>query len=454
MTAPLGEVIGKMGIYIFATTWVTIVLTSVLVCLFVRSTRASPGLYPSRGLQGALLLYRQRVMNLLQRIWTWTIMGQYLRALAGLGFSRLGGSECDLMLNLVPEAATADAKVFWANGCFTNMVDQDAGQMILRQLDMPANFFAGNNCVAEDGHFQTNFLLGVSSPGNGSTFRRQMHSRLRPSVTVAGNPPVRFASADFEAEKRNQILPGYSLFLGRVLLNDIFSIGFLRTANLLVYIALFTVLLRFGGDALLSAFIAIVLTEIALILACVLVKKLLVGSTWGADHSAPFWSWRHFTYFFAQDCFLAWCRIPFAVAAGTVLPNTVLRWLGCEIGQRSIFVSPLQAFDWNAVSIGDDTLVGGILQFHSLVNLTLAVKRTRIDDGAVVNTGATVMGGAVIDAGTTLLPLALVLKEMHLPTGVYWGSPVEPADQLVSWVSSTSNLGRPYKPLGKEGGTL
>jgi hypothetical protein len=27
---------------------------------------------------------------------------------------------------------------------------------------------------------------------------------------------------------------------------------------------------------------------------------------------------------------------------------------------------------------------------------------------------------------TTLLPLSLVLKEMHLPTGTYWGSPTEP----------------------------
>jgi len=431
-TAPLGEIVGHMGIYVFATTWVTIVLISLLVCLFVRSTRASPGLYPSRGLQGALLLYRQRVMNQIQRIWTWTITGQYLRALAGLGFSRLGGSECDVMLNLVPEATTADAKVFWANGCMTNMVDQDAGQLILRQLDMPANFFAGNNCVAEEGHFPTNFLLGVSSPGNGIAFRRQMHSRLGPSITVAGNPPVRFASADFEAEKRNQILPSYSLFLGRVLLNDIFGIGFLRTADLLVYVVLYTGLLRFGGDALLSAFIAIVLTEITLILASVTVKKLLVGGTWGVHHSTPFWSWRHFTYFFAQDCFLAWCRMPFAIAAGTVLPNPVLRWLGCEIGQRSILVSPLQAFDWNAVSIGDDALVAGVFQFHSLENMTLAVKRARIDDGAVVNIGATVMGGAVIDAGTTLLPLGLVLKEMRLPTGVYWGSPVEPAHKLES----------------------
>ena len=39
---------------------------------------------------------------------------------------------------------------------------------------------------------------------------------------------------------------------------------------------------------------------------------------------------------------------------------------------------------------------------------------------------ATVMGGAVIERDTTLLPLSLVLKEMNLPTAAYEGSPVEP----------------------------
>ncbi len=427
-TTPLGEIVGTTALYVFVTSWVAIVLSSVLLCLFVRWTPSVPGLYPSRSLEGALLLYRQRVMNQVQRLWTWTITGQYLRALAGLRFSRLGGSECDVMLNLIPETATADAKAFWAHGCYTNMIDQDAGQLVLRRLEMPANFFAGNNCVAEDGHLPTNFLLGVSSPGNGIRFRRQMQSRLGASITVAGNPPVRFASADFEAERHNQILPSYSLFLGRVLLNDIFSIGFLRTTDLLVYVVLYTVLLRLGGDVLTSAISSLILTEVALVVACIAVKKALVGSTWGVDHATPFWSWRHFTYFFAQDCFFAWCRPTFAFSAGTVLPNPALRLFGCEIGRRSIIASPLQAYDWNAVSIGDDTVIGGVLQYHSLENMTLTVKRARIGDGSAVNAGATVMGGAVIDVGTTVLPLSLVLKEMRLVPGIYWGSPVELAD--------------------------
>ncbi len=424
--APLHEIVWNIGLYAFITTWVAVVLISVLGCLFIRATAASPGLYPARGLRSALLMYRLKRMNQIQRMWTWTITGQYLRALAGLHFTRLGASECDVMLNLVPELASADARVFWSHGCFTNMLDQGAEHLTLRQLDMPANFFASNNCVAEYGHLPANFLLGVSTPGSDIQFRRQMQSRLGEAITVAGNPPVKFASADFEAENETQRLPSLPLFLARVFLNDLLSISILHIAGVLVYVVLYTILLRLGGHPLVNAFSALILSELVLVLSCVVVKKLLVGSRWGIADSAPFWSWRHFTYFFAQDCFFAWCRVPLGIMAGTLVSNTILRWMGCRIGRATIVGAPLQAFDWNAVSFGDDCIIDGALQFHTFENMTLKVKQTEIGSGSVVGFGATVMGGAVIEPMTTILPLSMVLKEMHLPTGTYWGSPSEP----------------------------
>jgi len=427
---PLPEIVWHIGLYAFVTTWVTIVLISLLGCLFLRVTAAAPGLYPSRGLKSALLLYRVKRLNQIQRLWTWTITGQYLRALAGLRFERIGGSECDVMFNLVPEAASADPQVFWSHGCFTNMLDYGAEHLTLRNLDMPANFFASNNCVAESGQFPTNFLLGVSTPGNDIRFRRQMRSRLGEPITVAGNPPVRFASTDFEAENEAQDLPGYPLFLARVLLNDIFSIGMLPIAEVLVYAVIYTILLRLGGLPIVSAITALLLAEITLVVSCAAIKRLLVGSTWGSSDSAPFWSLRHFTYFFAQDCFFAWCRRPLSALAGTLFSNTVLRLMGCRIGRRTLFSTALQAYDWNAVTFGDDCVVTGLLQYHSMEDMMLKVKRTHVRDGSVINFGATVMGGAVIEPGTTIQPLGLVLKEMHLPAATYEGSPAEPVSEF------------------------
>jgi non-ribosomal peptide synthetase-like protein len=425
---PLPEIVWVMGLYAFVTTWAAVVMISVLVCLFLRYTPASPGIYSSRGLRGYLLLYRMKKMNQVQRQWTWTITGQYLRALAGVRFPRLGASECDLMLNLVPELASADSQVFWSNGSFTNMLDHGAEHIKLRQLDMPRNFFSGNNCVVESGQFPSNFLLGVSTLGNDIQFRRQMRSRLGEPITVAGNPPVQFASAKFDEENEAQVLPGFALFLARVFLNDIFSIGLLPMAGMLIYVILFTSLLRLDGHLIFSAFFALILAEAYLVLLCAAVKKLLVGSVWGSAHSTPFWSWRHFSYFFTQDCFFAWCKRPLRMSAGTLFSNIILRRMGCQIGRRTIITSPMQASDWNAVSFGSDCVVNGFLQFHTFENMILKVKRTEIRDGSAINFGATIMSGAVIEPETTILPLSLVLKEMHLPAaGIYEGSPVEPA---------------------------
>jgi len=293
---------------------------------------------------------------------------------------------------------------------------------------MPENFFSGNNCVMEYGQFPSNFLLGVSTLGNDLRFRRQMRSRVGEPTTVAGNPPVKFASADFEAENETQILPSLSLFLARVFLNDIFSIGFLRVPNIIVFVLLYTSLLRLVGHPAVSAFVALFLSEFILVLSCAGIKKVLVGGKWGSASSTPFWSWRHFSYFFAQDCFFAWNRALCRIFAGTVLPNIAIRWMGCKIGKRTLIASPLQTSDWNAVKFGDDCIVNGFLQYHTFENMMLKVKLTDIQDGSAVNFGATVMGGAVIEPETTLAPLSLVLKEMHLPTATYEGSPVEPSD--------------------------
>ena len=432
---PLFEIVWHLTLYAFIATWVTIVVTSLLGCLFVRWTAVSPGLYPTRGLRGALLMYRMKRLNGIQRLWTWTITGQYLRALAGMHFPRFGASECDVMFNVVPEVVTADSQVFFSNGCFTNMLDYGAEHLKLRHLDMPRNFFGGNNCVAEYGNFPSNFLLGVSTPGNDIKFRRQMRSRLGEPITVAGNPPVKFASASFEAESETHRLPNFHLFLTRVFLFDFFSIGMLPITEMIVFPILYICLLRLGGHPIASAVTALILVEVNLVLFSVAIKKSLVGSEWGADHSTPFWSWRHFAYFFAQDCFFVWCRSPLVFCAGTVLANSILRWMGCHIGCGTIVNRPMQCSDWNAVSFGNDCVIDGFVQFHTLENMMLKVKRTHIQDGCTVAFGATVMGGAVIERDTTLLPLSLVLKEMNMITATYEGSPAGPVSVKPSPIS-------------------
>ena len=423
---PPFEIVWRLALYGFITTWVSSVVTSTLGCLFIRCTAAAPGLYPTRGLRAALLMYRMNRMNIIQRRWTWTIIGQYLRALAGVRFPRVGASECDVMVNLVPELASADSRAFWCNHSFTDMLDYGAEHLKLRRLDMPRNLFTGNNSVVECGNLPANLVLGVSTPASDIRFRRQMRSRPGEPITVAGNPPVRFASASFDAENEIRTLPGFPLFLTRVVLNDLLSIGTLRITEGLVFTILYVGLGRSGLNLVVNALVSLLLTELTLILFVAVIKACLVGRKWGTDHSTAFWSWKHLAYFFTQDCFFAWCRRSLAFFAGTVLANRVLRLMGCRIGDGTIVTQPLQCSDWNAVWFGNDCVVDGFLQFHTFEDMILKVRRTRIQDGCAVNFGTTVMSGAVMERGTTLLPLALVLKEMKLLSATYEGSPAEP----------------------------
>jgi len=99
--------------------------------------------------------------------------------------------------------------------------------------------------------------------------------------------------------------------------------------------------------------------------------------------------------------------------------------MGCEIGHRTIVTRPMQCFDWNAVNFGNDCVIDGHPQFHTFETMMLKVKRTQIKDGCAIGVGSTVMGGAVIEPDTTILPLSLVLKEMNLTPATYGGSPAE-----------------------------
>jgi non-ribosomal peptide synthetase-like protein len=428
-TTPLSEIIAELALYAFITGWLTILVTSVLGCLFVRWSAVGTGLIPTHGLRAALLMYRMQLLNRVQGQWTWTLTGQYLRALAGMRFPRLGASECDVMFNLVPELASADSQVFWSNGCFTNMLDYGARHIIVRHIDMPRDFFSGNNCVAEHGQFPSNFLLGASTPASDIQFRRQMRSRLGNPITVAGNPPVKFATASLETATEQERQPGFWLFLIRLFLFDLVGIGILPMTEALIFTIAYVCLLRVeSAHTIAIALIALLGTEVALILWSIALKQWLVGRKWGMDHTAPFWSWRHFAYFFTQDCFFTWCRGSLGFFAGTLFANPLLRGMGCDIGRRSIVTQPMQCADWNAVRIGNDCVMDGILQLHSFENMMLKVKRTEIEDGCAVGFGSTVMGGANIGRETTLLPLSLVLKEMSLPTATYHGSPVEPVN--------------------------
>jgi non-ribosomal peptide synthetase-like protein len=402
--------------------WLTLLVTSFLTCLFLRLTPYKPGVLEGSSLAAVMLRYRQEKMNQIQRLWTWTLTGQYLRRLAGVNYGQTGASECDVMVNLVPEMLTSQPNIFMANGCRTGMLDDEGEYLYLRPLNFGRDTFLGNNSVSESGMLPDQLLLGVSTPTGDHQFRR-LPAMTQPTVTVlAGNPVIEFAQP--EGQTTGTETPTWSLFTLRVLFGDLIGVALIPAMPILILALMLLIVDTLNSSVILESLAAIIGATFCLQVLALSIKKCLIPKPWGENHQTPFWSLRHFTYFLAQDCFFKWSGPTLRHLGGSVLANPFLRAFGCRIGKNTLIHEPLQAFDWHAVDIGDNCIVQGQLQLHSFEHRLLTVKRTSIKPDSVINFGATVMGGAVLEPNTTVEGLGLVMKSMVLAPGVHSGSPV------------------------------
>ena len=405
--------------------WLGVLSSSLILCLFLRYTPTTAGWVASASIGGTLARYRQTKMNQIQQMWGWSLTGQYLRALAGVKFSKIGASECDALINLLPEQLHADANVFIAQGCYCNVLDEHGAFLLVQPVHMPAGFFASNNGMIEPGRLPGNLLLGVSTPLSPHLYRSQYSDRPDPKRVLAGNPPLELGTSDRRAPPTHP-RPSLSIFLARFLLNDLASVGIIPGITVFLAAVLLVSLNTMGFSNIGAALITSIAVPVALPLLALLVKRLLVGNRWGRHNTAPFWSVRHFTYFLAQDCFFRLMTGFMSTVSGTALANPILRQFGCRIGRRTLIGLPLQMSDWHAVDIGDDCMVNGQMQLHSFEERVLTVSRTTIGAGSVINHGTMVMGGARLEPGTIVEAQSLVLKAMHLKPGVHAGSPTQP----------------------------
>ena len=404
--------------------WLGVLASSLILCTFLRLTPTPPGWIAASSLTGTLARFRQTKMNQVQQMWGWSLTGQYLRAWAGIKFSRVGASECDALINLLPEQLSADANVFIAQGCYCNVLDEHGAFLLTRPMTMPAGFFASNNAMIEPGPVPGNMLLGVSTPLGPHLYRQQYSNRHDPRRVISGNPPLEMGGMNPLSPPAHPS-PSLGIFLARFVLNDVASVGIIPGVTIFLATCLLVTLNLYGFSNIAAALLASAIVPICLPLFALAIKVLLVGNRWGQQNTAAFWSMRHFTYFLAQDCFFRLMAGFMSTVSGTALANPILRRFGCRIGRRTLIGLPLQMSDWHAVDIGNDCVINGQMQLHSFEDRVLTVSRTTIGDGSVINHGTMLMGGAELAPGTSVQPQALVLKSMRLEAGIHDGSPTQ-----------------------------
>ena len=405
--------------------WLGVLTSSLLLCGFLRLTPTRSGWISSTSLHGTLARYRQQKMNQVQHMWGWSLTGQYLRALAGVKFSKVGASECDALVNLLPEHLTADANIFVAQGCYCNVLDEHGGFLLARPVHLPGGFFASNNAMVESGPLPGNLLLGVSTGIGPHLYRNQYQDRPDTPRVLAGNPPLEIGTTARRAQPVHPS-PSLGIFLARFLLNDFASVAIVPGLAVFLGGLLLITLNTLGFSNIVAALITSLFAPFLLFLIALGLKNILVGVHWGRDNTTPFWSIRHFSYFLAQDCFFKLLSGTLTAVSGTALANPILRRFGCRIGKRSLIGQPLQMSDWHAVDIGSDCIVNGQLQLHSFEERLLTVKRSKIGTGTVINCGSMLMGGANLEAGVNVHPQSLIFKAMHLSRGTHAGNPATP----------------------------
>ena len=84
--------------------------------------------------------------------------------------------------------------------------------------------------------------------------------RVGPQITVAGNPPVKFATFR-EVENESGGVATFRLFLTRVFLNDIFSIGMIPITAELVF-TIFYIFKRSFGHSVAGALAVLVIADV------------------------------------------------------------------------------------------------------------------------------------------------------------------------------------------------
>jgi non-ribosomal peptide synthetase-like protein len=113
---------------------------------------------------------------------------------------------------------------------------------------------------------------------------------------------------------------------------------------------------------------------------------------------------------------------------GTPFLPWVWRLLGAKVG-RGVFVDMTDITEFDCVSIGDFAAINAsaALQTHLYEDRVMKVGRVKVETGATVGAGSTVLYDTIVGEYARLGPLTVVMKGEQIPAHTEWtGSPAQP----------------------------
>lgn len=106
---------------------------------------------------------------------------------------------------------------------------------------------------------------------------------------------------------------------------------------------------------------------------------------------------------------------------GTPLLPVMLRWFGVRIGRR-VYIATTFVTEFDLIRIEDDAAIGSLtsLQTHLFEDRVMKMSTVTIGQGCTVGSRSVVLYDSVIEMGSRLDALSLVMKGEKLPPNTYW----------------------------------
>ena len=306
----------------------------------------------------------------------------------------------------------------------------EGGWMTLAPTRLGRRSFVGNGAVVPPGtELGDGSLVGVLSvppaaPGEAA----------RANTSWMGSPaillPRRQASAPFPDQRT--FCPTRKRRLTRGLI-EILRVTLPPAGFILVTTTVLTAALalwnRVGlGATLLLLPLVYAACCVAAALAVVTAKWLVMGRYRPFEH--PLWSVFVWRLEFVNGLY-EFLTTPLLLEAlqGTPLLPWYLRLLGARIGRRT-YIHTTGFLEWDLVEIGDEAVVNEdcVLQTHLFEDRVLKAARLRVGRRCEIGAASVVLYDSVMEDGSRLDALSLLMKGETLPAGTIWaGSPARRA---------------------------
>jgi acetyltransferase-like isoleucine patch superfamily enzyme len=129
---------------------------------------------------------------------------------------------------------------------------------------------------------------------------------------------------------------------------------------------------------------------------------------------------------------MAWgmlARGPLSPLAGTLLLSWYLRAMGMHIGRRVVLAGSFaQVVDPDMLTLEDGATVDPLFQAHTFEDRVLKIGPVHVGRDATVRRSTVLFYGATVEAGASVAPHSVVMKNETLAAGRrYAGCPTRPA---------------------------